>query len=351
VHCDSYPHPGDFRQILPVIPRGSRAQVVSQCLKKSTLWNSFSKHHLTVNMRVQLASAAGDAANAIELSDFGDWLLRLGEGTLPSDVTNADLPFAQDGDSWILIPDKHLLPDPDPASDTALQSLMDFVFPDLADNHQNPEWMGQRAILTPTNVMADEINERLTVVFPLADPSHEKCMISCDEVSADDDPTIYPVEFLNSCNLPCVPPHRLHLKKHAPVILLRNIAPREGHCNGTRYTIAELHNRIVKLRATTGPGAGSFLYLPRITLSPSDTVLPFTLKRRQYPIKVAFGLTINKAQGQSLDIVGINLAGSQVFTHGQAYVAFSRTGDPNKLRVLSSKIKHLKNVVYPEVLQ
>lgn len=46
--------------------------------------------------------------------------------------------------------------------------------------------------------------------------------------------------------------------------------------------------------------------IPRIDLHSQPGKLPFILKRRQLPIKLAFAMTINKAQGQSLDKVGIS---------------------------------------------
>jgi ATP-dependent DNA helicase PIF1 len=43
--------------------------------------------------------------------------------------------------------------------------------------------------------------------------------------------------------------------------------------------------------------------------------MPFILRRRQFPVRPTFGMTINKAQGQTLKMVGIFLP-KPVFTHG-----------------------------------
>ena len=91
--------------------------------------------------------------------------------------------------------------------------------------------------------------------------------------------------------------------------------------------------------------------LPRIKLSTTEGELPFILSRKQFPIRLCFAMTINKAQGQSLDMVGIDLR-VPVFTHGQLYVALSRAINVNQIAVLLSSTGDgsTVNVVYPEVL-
>ena len=97
------------------------------------------------------------------------------------------------------------------------------------------------------------------------------------------------------------------------------------------------------------------MFIPRITLTPSDSGLPFDLKRRQFPVRPAFVLSINKSQGQTLDFVGLDLS-CDVFTHGQLYVALSRVRSFHSLSVLpnpnSSDGENFftDNIVYKEVL-
>lgn len=93
--------------------------------------------------------------------------------------------------------------------------------------------------------------------------------------------------------------------------------------------------------------------LPRIPLSTTEGELPFILTRKQFPIRLCFAMTINKVQGQSLDVVGVDLR-IPVFTHGQLYVALSRATNVDALVVLQpdtpETVSATTNIVYPEVL-
>ena len=100
--------------------------------------------------------------------------------------------------------------------------------------------------------------------------------------------------------------------------------------------------------------------LPRIPTKYGGKQFPFELKRLQFPIKIAFALTINRSQGQSVSKCGILLP-KNVWTHGQIYVAFSRCGNPKNIYVwaeqsqfekynLSNEKIYIKNVVYNEII-
>ena len=65
-----------------------------------------------------------------------------------------------------------------------------------------------------------------------------------------------------------------------------------------------------------------------------DTVFPFQMQRKQFPIRLAFGITCNKSQGQSLSACGIKLD-RPFFSHGQLYVTLSRVGNLDNLKILT----------------
>ena len=316
---------GDWRQILPVVRHGSRPQIVNACLKKSYLWDKVIQLHLTKNMRTRNN----------ETDSFAKYLIQIGNGTEPT--------YTHLGPDKIKLPSTINIPSQD------IQHLTDFVFHDLQNHLTNPSWLASKAIIAPTNKAVDDLNNFMIHRFP-GNPHEYK---SCDTVL--DNEHQYPLEFINKLTPSGLPPHTLILKEKCTIMLLRNFDPTNGHCNGTRYTVTKLHNHIIEATIATGPHAGKTLLIPRIPMAPSDTLYPFQMQRKQFPIRLAFAITANKSQGQTLQRVGIYLP-QPMFSHGQLYVAMSRVGSLNHLKVLLCNHKNpndgfTDNIVYKEVLQ
>ncbi len=98
------------------------------------------------------------------------------------------------------------------------------------------------------------------------------------------------------------------------MILLRNIPG--GLANGTRFIVVKLMQHIIDVEIATGPDKGRHVFIPRLSITPSNTErIPFTLRRRQFLLRPAFAMTINKAQGTTLKTVGMYLP-KPVFYHG-----------------------------------
>ena len=116
-------------------------------------------------------------------------------------------------------------------------------------------------------------------------------------------------------------------------MILRNLDPAAGVCNGTHAILTKCTRRVLEARMLGGDHAGQTFLIPRITITPSDLDLPFVLERHQFPVRLGFSMSINKAQGQSVTVVGLNLRIS-VFTHGQLYVALSRCTTKQGVKIL-----------------
>src|SRR6185312_12181128 len=167
----------------------------------------------------------------------------------------------------------------------------------------------------------------------------------------------YPLDFLNSITPNGLPPHELKIK-NCPIILLSNIDPHNGLCNGTRLVVKGFADNAIDCEIVNGQHAGNRIFIPRIPMSPSeDITLPFKFKQKQFPIRLSFAMTINKAQGQTIPNVGIYLP-DPVFSHGQLYVTLSRgvlrqttwlLAKPNKDADPTGR--RTKNIVFRDVVQ
>ena len=139
--------------------------------------------------------------------------------------------------------------------------------------------------------------------------------------------------------------------------MLRNIDLENGLCNGTRLICKSFQHHVIDAEIAVGQHAGKRVFLPKIPLTPSDDdMFPFKLKRKQFPVRLCFAMTINKAQGQTIPHVGIYLP-EPVFSHGQLYVALSRGISRANTKVLvhldeksTNDEVYTSNVVYREVL-
>lgn len=144
---------------------------------------------------------------------------------------------------------------------------------------------------------------------------------------------LYPVEYLNSIEASGLPLSKLRLKIGAPVIVLQNLDPTTGVCNGTRGILTRTSSRVLEIRLLGGDHAGQTVFIPRITLIPSNVQLPFKLRQCQFPVRLAFSMTTNKSQGQSVKYVGLDLR-SPVFSHGQFYVAISHATSVHRIKAI-----------------
>ena len=131
-----------------------------------------------------------------------------------------------------------------------------------------------------------------------------------------------------------------------------NLSTKEGLCNGTHAIVAILKRWVIGVHVIHGGVLDpQVTWIPCLSLEPSeDAEFHFTLRWHQFPISLAFAMTINKSQGQTVDHVGIDLR-LPSFSHGQLYVGCSRTTTRQGLKLLlPPNMQGTTNVVWPEAL-
>ncbi|KAE9079010.1 hypothetical protein PF010_g22923 [Phytophthora fragariae] len=325
---------GDFHQILPVVVRGTPAETIDACLKSSSLWSHFKQLHLTENMRVQSAKSESTAA---EPAAFSEFLLKVGEGKhevnrslgkdfvkIPRDMLIYNTETDQDMDD-----DEDILPGAVPRG---LKNIIDVMYADInKPDIATDEYFANRAILTTTNAVVQRINE--FVSQRLSGDSHE--YLSVDSVDDDNKGNFFEPEVLHTVNINGIPPHKLTLKEGAPIMMMRNLNPDLELCNRTRLRVVKLKPHLIHATIMTDERQGQDNLIPRIVfVSDGDSRdSPFRLRRKQFPMVPAFAMTINKAQGQTVQNLGLYLA-TPCFSHGQLYVALSRVTSRSKFKAL-----------------
>ena len=313
---------GDFRQLLPVMPGANEPEQVANTILQhfSMRQNLMARFSLTTNMRLRHGSGGEDTSHR-------DWLLKLGSGLL----------------SWKSDLHRHAVSLPEHLCMPAGASVEDFIhwiFPDVrervrlslttAEAAQHDAWFSTRAILTSRNNVALQLN---TLILDQLDPAGEQLALSLDSVadSESGDSTNFPVEFLNSLSPSGLPPHKLRLRVGAVIIVLRNLDKDRGICNGCRCLVLKISRRLLDVRILTGRSKGDRYLLPRIPFRSGSSEFPFILRRRQFPVRLAWAMSIHKAQGQTLVRCGVLLP-EPVFAHGQLYVCASRASSAGGLR-------------------
>ncbi|ETN77280.1 hypothetical protein NECAME_11153 [Necator americanus] len=192
------------------------------------------------------------------------------------------------------------------------------------------EIFGETISATSTNISVRQLNNEALERLCTCGPQDVRVYKSVNEALYHEGSSgeLYPMEYLNTLKSMGMPPHELRLKEGATVTLLRNLDVLNGPCNVTRLRIETLGSNVFRCHFICGSRENQLAVIFRVD-NCWEKQLP---RRRQFPARLAFAMTINKAQGQSFDKVGVCLL-EDVFSHGQLYVAFFRVRSPPGLEV------------------
>nr|XP_009794570.1 PREDICTED: uncharacterized protein LOC104241324 [Nicotiana sylvestris] len=250
---------GDFRQTLPVVRSEKKKDFLRESLLCFEIWNQLEKLRLSINMRARTDPA------------FSDYLMRIESGKEKLNYQGK-----------IDIPDCFIVPFI--SEKESLKMLFRITYPDLYTSTCDMSSTNSRVILTTKNDFVDEINDMLITQFF----GETRTYVAFDETIETTDQSQYE-DFLHTLHPTGLPPYKLTVKINCPVILLWNLNPCEGLCNGTRLICCNFERHVISAKIASGDSKKMHVFIPRIPLlSSQDEKLPIPFKRTQFPIRLCF---------------------------------------------------------------
>ena len=138
-----------------------------------------------------------------------------------------------------------------------------------------------------------------------------------------------------------LPKHTLEIKIGCIMTVMVNLSIADKLANNTAVEVVKATKRVVVVRNLN---TGRIHAIPRIMQERKVSGTCMTIKRKQFPLRLRYAMTINKSQGQTLNRVALDLR-EQPFSHGQLYVALSRVPLRSLLRIFATRNCHRSGVV------
>lgn len=203
-------------------------------------------------------------------------------------------------------------------------------------------------------------NEEWNAKVQQLNPEDPHELLSWDTLDLVDDPFGYiqrmiTDQVMNDTNDPgSCPPHKLTLKVGDICILMRAVCKEEKFATNTRVRIAGVKRNTVRVQSLFE--TDKFFTLPRFVFKIKLSIgKGYEMTRHQFPLRLAYSMSINKSQGQQYERCPVDLR-SHSFSHGHLNVALSRITDPVNIALFVSPTDYednriiTSNVVYKEIL-
>ena len=146
---------GDFRQVLSVVTKGSRADIVASSISGASFWCYCNVQHLRISMRLMHSNLSPTEHERLWI--LAEWTLNVGNGS------NQGYSFSGGNDSdWVDILEEFFIKN----ASNGLKNFIEFVYPYLVNRYKDDSYFQHCYILAPLNTDVDELNNRILIVLP-----------------------------------------------------------------------------------------------------------------------------------------------------------------------------------------
>lgn len=344
---------------MPIVEGADPIETMNATLFASYLWRKFHVFKLTIIMRVM-------ASNDRSQQSYVDATLALGKGQ--SHSTEAIIVSRKDQyTTTVALPSQQYMLHDETTATNSMRAAIKWLYPNSgteAHPVHDPSLYPKHCIMAITNNQIDTWN---SFVQSELNPNPPIVLTSHDEMTDVDDPNGYLKKTLSHAILTDftkndVPDHCLTLKINDIVLIMRPMKA-SGLASNSRVKILAISKKIIKVQQIEGIKKNIVL-VPRMRFTfRLKNGKSFQLTRTQFPLRLAYAVTVNKSQGQTLGRV-LEDATEEAFAHGQSYVARSRVTKRenimlyiNILKLMASPLDGvtmcptITNVVYTEILK
>ena len=343
---------GDFQQIPPVVKNGKKEEIINALISSSIYWEKFTIFTLTENMRLKTLLTENNVHLYNTQLNYALDLKRLAR----NETSDNTIVFDEDEDTKkIGMPNLHYFLDSE--RDLAIR----WIYPNAIFNSTIAT---KSVVLAATNECVDIWNQSIQELNPnvsvLLQSSNEFCEV--------DDPhghlkNMINTNVLKKYDVNGIPPAELQLKVGDICIVLRAMMG-SGIPSNSRVEILEIHQYVIKAKLLLGNNP--IVSIPRIKFKfKLEWGVSYYMMRTQFPLRLAYAMTYNKAQSQTLHTVLLDVT-EHPFMHGHLYVAASRVRQVNNIKLFIKKenthegteiytntgkrIPVVNNVVYQNIL-
>lgn len=339
---------GDGRQNPPVVENASAFETISASVKSSYLWPTVNVRFLETNMRLNQFLMKDNLTAEDRIFIAGQLKYRAilestGENKKSDGVTILDeVVTAYEIKQKLALDNVNFYENTEEGIDNAIQWLYPNGYPEYpSSDTEHPS----RMILALTNKEIDNWNNKIQALNPEVEKVHE----SNDVFSDIDDDNGYLAAALSTrvrrnFTHSQVPNHELTLKVNDICMITRNLMSIKLASN---CLVRILRMNKYSIVIVTMDKKKRTLILPRIRFKfKLRYTSSFSLTRTQFPLRLAYAVTINRIQGQSVDYIVLDLS-KDPFCHGQTYTALSRIRIYNRIKLIVRENEFMTNAIDP----